>query len=166
VSESYYVAFTGHRPDKLGGYRRTNFVKASLVVRLKERLQQIRAEHSDLVCISGMALGFDQWAAQACVDLGIPFEAAIPFVGQESRWPADAQADYNVLLAKAARAHVVCGGLYAPEKMQRRNEWMVLHCKHLIAAWNGSSGGTANCVGYAKSIGRSWENLIKETESL
>ena len=39
-------------------------------------------------------------------------------------------------------------------KMQTRNEWMVNHCDKLIAVWNGSDGGTGNCVNYAKSINK------------
>jgi nucleoside 2-deoxyribosyltransferase len=38
--------------------------------------------------------------------------------------------------------------------MQDRNIWMVDHCDALIAVWDGTSGGTANCVGYAKRVGK------------
>ena len=37
--------------------------------------------------------------------------------------------------------------------MQRRNEYMVDKADTLIAVWNGTSGGTANCVKYAKKKG-------------
>ena len=36
--------------------------------------------------------------------------------------------------------------------MQIRNQWMVDNCELLIAVFDGTSGGTANCVNYAKSI--------------
>ena len=36
--------------------------------------------------------------------------------------------------------------------MQERNEWMVNNCDVLIAVWDGTSGGTANCVKYAESL--------------
>ncbi len=38
--------------------------------------------------------------------------------------------------------------------MDKRNKWMVDNCDLLIAVWNGTSGGTANCVNYAKSINK------------
>jgi uncharacterized phage-like protein YoqJ len=42
---------------------------------------------------------------------------------------------------------------YRAELMQIRNEWMVDRCDLLIAVWNGTPGGTANCVAYAKKEG-------------
>lgn len=81
--------------------------------------------------------------------LGIPITAAVPFAGQESQWPAASQKLYRDLLAKAARVEVVSSGGYAASKMQRRNEWMVDHCDRLLAVWDGTPGGTANCIGYA-----------------
>jgi uncharacterized phage-like protein YoqJ len=38
--------------------------------------------------------------------------------------------------------------------MQIRNEWMVDRCDKLIAVWDGSKGGTGNCVDYAKSVNK------------
>lgn len=38
--------------------------------------------------------------------------------------------------------------------MQKRNEYMVNLADKVIAVWGGSSGGTANCVRYAKSVGK------------
>ena len=103
--------------------------------------------------ISGMALGVDQWAAHVAYKLGIPFLAAVPFEGQEKAWPQASQSIYNLLLSKAAERVVVCEGGYSADKMQRRNEFMCDKCDKLIAIYNGdTSGGTYNCVSYAKSI--------------
>lgn len=157
---SYVVAFTGHRPDKLGGYQPHNPLRDRLMAKLDVRLLEILQQHPELYCVSGMALGFDQWAAQVCVRLGIPFVAAIPFEGQEKRWPETSQQLYRTLLAKAARVYPVCSPGYLSWKMQKRNEWMVDNCQLLIAAWDRSPGGTANCVDYARRIGRSMENLL------
>lgn len=160
VDAEYVVAFTGHRPDKLGGYGAINPIRDILMTQLHIRLTTLRAQYPKLRCISGMALGFDQWAAQVCVDLAIPFEAAVPFKGQELTWPEEAQEKYRELLAKADKVHTISLGGYEPWKMQRRNEWMVDHCHHLIAAWNLSRGGTANCIDYAETGSRChWENL-------
>lgn len=101
-----------------------------------------------------MALGVDQDFAYVCVELAIPFTAAIPFVGQESRWTEDSQRFYYELLVAADDVIVVSPGGYASWKMQVRNEWMVDHCDLLIAVWDGTSGGTRNCVSYATKVGR------------
>lgn len=113
-----------------------------------------------------MAVGWDQAVADACVDLGIPFHAYVPFrEGQDRFWPYDTKAHYAELLSLAAEVVYCCDGGYEPWKMQERNEQMVDACDHLLALWNGSHGGTANCVKYAKMIAKPitncWEDWRK-----
>jgi uncharacterized phage-like protein YoqJ len=110
-----------------------------------------------------MAQGFDTWAAETCIDLGIPFVAALPCDGMEQTWPLPSQERFRVLLHKAKEIHVVSPGPYKPWKMQRRNEWMVDHCTRLVACFDGSSGGTYNCLEYAAGVRReviylSWQD--------
>lgn len=152
------VAVTGHRPDKLGGYTR-NSLCTRVVAALTQALTQLKVEHPDMRLLTGMALGVDQWAAQVCLGLDIPYEAAVPFKGQESRWPEQSQGTYRFLLDQADKVHIVCEGEYRPYMMQKRNEWMVDRCKHLLAVWDGSDGGTANCVRYAWNVGRPVQRL-------
>lgn len=144
------VAFTGHRPNKLGGYDEPNPVRDQIRAALRELLAELHPAKA----ISGMALGVDQWAAEMCIELEIPFIAAVPFDGQEDRWPPWSREKYAKLLKESCEMVKVCSAGYAPEKMQKRNEWMVDHCDVLIAVWDGTSGGTANCVRYAESIGK------------
>ena len=141
------VAFTGHR--KLGGYGPSPIQTA-----VRAAIKTLLVEHDVNEAVSGMALGVDQWAAEVCIELSIPFTAAVPFDGQEWRWPSAAQLRYRELIAKAWHVQVVCPGEYAAWKMQRRNEWMVNNSDTLLAVWDGSSGGTANCVQYAREVGR------------
>lgn len=140
------VAFTGHRPDKLGGYN--NVCMQRWVSFLLEDTLEALKPH---LAYCGMALGVDTWAAQTCIKLGIPFVAAIPFRGQESQWPEASQQQYKDLLSKASSVTVCCHGDYHKRKMQVRNEYMVNACDVLIAVWDGSPGGTANCIRYAQS---------------
>lgn len=144
------VAFTGHRPDKIGGYTLPNATYIHICQQLEKTLKELQPEKA----ISGMALGVDQYAASVCIKLGIPFIAAIPFSGQEKAWPEKSQRAYQALLSKAAEKIIVCDGGYAASKMQLRNEWMCDNCDTLIAVWDGTAGGTANCVKYAQSINR------------
>jgi len=145
------VAFTGHRPDKLGGYKIPN----PTYTHITEQLATVLAELKPEKAISGMALGWDQWAAQICIKLDIPFIAAIPFIGQERIWPEPSKETYIELVGSAVEKVIVCEGGYAPWKMQERNKWMVDHCDQLIACYNGdASGGTYNCVKYAEKQGK------------
>lgn len=69
------------------------------------------------------------------------------------------QAAFGFLMQRAAQVVIVSSGGYGVEKMQVRNEWMVDHCDLLVALWDGSSGGTGNCVRYARRVGRPTVNL-------
>jgi len=106
------------------------------------------------VAISGMALGVDQWYAEACIDLDIPFTAAIPFENMEIKWPRLSQEKYKYILSKAWNIIYVSGPGYEPWKMQIRNKWMVDNCTEILAIWNGTLGGTNNCIQYAKSVNK------------
>jgi uncharacterized phage-like protein YoqJ len=144
------IAFTGHRPDKLGGYKLPNPTYIKVCSAIDAALKEFKPEK----IISGMALGVDQWAANIAIKLNIPFIAAIPFLGQEGKWPESSQKTYRALLNKAAEQVIVCPGVYEPAKLQIRNEWMVDHCDLLIAVWDGTKGGTGNCVEYAKGASK------------
>jgi hypothetical protein len=63
------------------------------------------------------------------------------------------------MIAQASRVVVVCQGGFTNWAMQKRNEWMADNCDRLFALWDGSAGGTANCVAYAKRVGRETLNL-------
>lgn len=155
-------SFTGHRPDKLGGYspraHRTRVDFAKSVIR----------SEGVTIGISGMALGWDQAVAQACIEDGIPFIAAVPFEGQESRWPADSRRAYERILRRAEKVVIVSA--IQPETngaaagmLHKRNEWMVDHSSDLIALWNGDqSGGTFSCVRYAERVSRNIINCWRE----
>lgn len=149
------IAFTGHRPDKLGGWNPTHPVVER--VKLAIRGSLIDLEPSRV--ISGMALGVDQWAARESATAGVPFTAALPCDDMDAAWPTRSRTEFHELLALAAHVYVVSPGPYKPWKMQRRNEYLVDQCSCLVAVWDGSAGGTANCVAYAMTIGRNIRHL-------
>ena len=92
--------------------------------------------------------------ANIAINLNIPLIAAIPFKGQELAWPTKSQTQYHKLLSKASEVVTVSSGGYSAKKMQIRNEWMVNSCDTLIACFNGSKGGTYNCIQYAKTLNK------------
>lgn len=154
---SKLVAFTGHRPDKLGGYGpQGEPIREAISAWLFDRMLVLKGLNPDLQAISGMALGFDLMAFSVCALLGIPVHAYVPFVGQELKWPQQSQNMYRGLLTRAASVYHVNQSRGADmtmaqiiAAMQARNEAMVDHSDLLIACWNGSRGGTGNCVSYA-----------------
>lgn len=147
------IAGTGHRPDKLGGYNAPTIMRVTKLA--STYLQHVKPE----LVISGMAQGWDMCLAQACVHNGIPFDAYIPFVGQEQVWPQAARLYYHELLKLARRVEICSPGGFSTIAMTRRNRRMVDDCDKLVALWDGTAGGTGNCIAYANFARKSYINL-------
>lgn len=144
------LTVTGHRPNKIGGYN----PNSPLRIKVRSAIYDFLTEHKPELAISGMAIGVDQEFATICDQLQIPFIAAIPFVGQEKKWPQETQDHYNDLLTLAQEVTITSDGPYAAYKMQKRNRWMVDKATDVLAVWDGTTGGTANCVSYAEAINK------------
>jgi uncharacterized phage-like protein YoqJ len=153
------VAGTGHRPDKLGGYNNDTYLK------LVEIAEEWLIENKPSKVISGMALGWDQALAQAAINCNIPLIAAVPFEGQERMWSDKSKRYFNKLLSMAESVTYVCEEGYAPYKMQVRNEWMVNNSDLILAMWDGTNGGTGNCIKYANKANKTIVNLYEEWNS-
>ena len=150
------ICGTGHRPNKLGGYG------AEVFGRLERKAYNWLHRHMPTKVISGGALGWDQALATAARNRGIDYVMALPFHGFEDRWPAASKAELYALQHLASDVVYVCEPGYAGWKMQKRNEWMVDNCNSVLALWDGSSGGTGNCVAYANKVGRPVINLWED----
>lgn len=145
------VAVTGHRPQHLGGFESCE-IHTKVKLALRQTLQALPVS----LAYSGMALGVDQWFAEICTELRIPWIACIPCENQDKMWPSESKGRYHALLKYAADQIVVSPGPYAAWKMQTRNCYMVDNCDVLIAVLRSDKeqGGTGNCVDYAKKVGR------------
>lgn len=154
------VAATGHRPEKLGGYG------TDLAALRTELAMEWLHSRGATRGITGLALGWDQDVALACYELGIPYIAAVPFAGQESRWPERSQRVYRWFINRAAEVVIVSPGEYSAHKMQVRNIWMADRCDTLLALYNGSGGGTGNCIKYAADWEIPVENIWKNYSRL
>jgi uncharacterized phage-like protein YoqJ len=147
------LAATGHRPHRLGNEYNMIGPYTDL---LNHKFDLVFERFKPKAIVCGMAIGTDMvWALRA-LKHNIPVIAAIPFIGQESMWPASSVKVYNdILNHELVTKHIVCEGGFASWKMQKRNEWMVDEVDKdeegkLVAVWDGSrDGGTWNCVKYA-----------------
>lgn len=151
---------TGHRPDKLGGYGNVEAAKRLVDLAIEE-LEEIKPAW----VLSGMAQGWDTTLAWAAWALKIPFAAIIPCANQESRWPREAQERYRELRSYASW-EIILAPVYSSSCMEARNRWMVDHATHVLALWNGTAGGTANCVRYAQQVGRPRRNCWERWERM
>ncbi len=156
------IAITGHRPHKLGNdYDLTSplikWIRKQItsIINSYNKGEFTQTYTSNLTFITGMALGIDTLFAKIAIENNIPFIAAIPCVGQEYRWIKKSQDLYNEILSHPlCTKNLLRNSMYTNTCMQNRNIWMVDNCDLLIAVWDGTSGGTANCVKYAKSVNK------------
>jgi uncharacterized phage-like protein YoqJ len=143
------IAITGHRPSKL---RNDYDLKSDYVLRIKREIVNILSENDldKMILISGMALGIDQLFTEIAIENNIPFKAYIPCLGQASVWTEKTREKWKNMLEQAEEVVNTSGKInYEPHMMQMRNERMVNDCDMIIAVWDGTSGGTKNCIDYA-----------------
>jgi uncharacterized phage-like protein YoqJ len=152
------ICGTGHRPNKLGGYTQDAWDR---VYEIADAYLEQNTSDIDYV-ISGGALGWDQVLAHAARANNIPYVMALPFPGFEDRWPQRSKDTLYGLMHGAREVVFVCSEGYAGWKMQKRNEWMVDKADTVLALWDGSSGGTGNCIAYANKVKKPIINLWDE----
>ena len=172
------ICFTGHRPDKLGGYDWNTPKNKRIMEKLKSSLIELinstHENHFRFIC--GGALGIDQMAFEICDYLKnstfklnpiiIETILAMPFEKQACKWFKQSDVDrFNsqrsradeVVLVDTIEGYKLCEidiGEYHPAKMDLRNRYMVDNSDKVFAVWNGTKGGTGNCVNYAKKKGK------------
>lgn len=172
------ASFTGHRPDKLGGYNMKNPVMLQVKEVLLKEIESLILNRGITKFITGGALGLDQ-AAFWCVHIlkskypYIKNIVAIPYGDfgkrkwdeQKKRyvgWSEEQIAWYQKILLKADELVYVDTlkkyqkdrqtpvGEYSSYKLQIRNEYLADNCSVLIAVWDGEKRrGTWNCLKYS-----------------
>lgn len=146
------IAATGHRPPRLGlSYGPAD--NKLLTMFAKQMLTDSMEGYENVSIISGMAQGWDQAVAHAAILLNLPLIAALPFEGQESRWPYAGRKRYDAILGHAEEVVTVSKGGFDSKKYLVRDEWMVNNCDAVLALWDGTEeGGTYYTVRYAKEF--------------
>ena len=152
-------AFTGHRPKSFP-WKYDEAARDCIL--LKEVLAaQIAglAEQGVTDFLSGMALGVDLWSAKIVLDLqkncpAIRLHCILPCEGQELKWSASMQVQYNTILQQASEV-VYVSREYTPDCMLKRNRYLVDHSSILLAVYNGTCrSGTGATVRCAQKAGR------------
>lgn len=156
-SRQISCCFTGHRPGKLPWrYDETDRRCLSLKRRIADAVDAAYEEgYRHFLC--GMALGCDLYFCEAVLALrearpDVTVEAAIPCPTQADAWAPDQRARYERLV-KACDFETLVSARYTPYCMQRRDRYMVDHASLLIAAFDGTPGGTQYTMQYAMSRG-------------
>lgn len=147
------LCFTGHRPNKLNGYNISD--NLDLLRTMKREIEYQITENKVSRFISGMALGVDMWSALIVLGFKpkyphIKLECAVPCAEQYSRWNKSDREMWFDISRRADKVVYVSEEPYTAWCMQKRNEYMVDNSDYVLAVWDESKGGTANCVKYAK----------------
>ena len=115
--------------------------------------------------MSGMADGFDLFAAETVLDMkdefeGIALVAVLPYSGVQNRHSAAVSCRMNSVLQ---RADMVCclSEDYFTVCELLRNKYMVERSSRIIGYYNGLSRGTAHCWKYALENGLETVNLYE-----
>ncbi len=153
--------FTGYRPHRFA-FSPDGLRPEQVQAALGEQIGRLYDE-GYRTFITGMCVGVDLWAAAEVLALATRYEdvslvAAVPFAGQESRWPAVDRQNYRRLLAACTRVET----LFSPEEAKqhpaacyrKRNEWMVDRSDMVLAVYTAADSaprsGTAATVRYAR----------------
>lgn len=158
------IGVTGHRPEKLIGgwkaYEQNGIGAFAFIETLRAYFDMLGAT----TVVSGMAVGFDTMAALATGwnnerNTYIKLHAYVPFEGHHKRWQKYEQETLQFLLDlpyctkyvpdfKPTTYQEVC------MMLNKRNQDIVdSGIEVLVALWNGTPGGTGNCVKYAQKQG-------------
>lgn len=153
------IMVTGHRPNGMPtgyGYNIDNKTWFNLKEVFKKIIMKY-ADYKDVTLISGMALGVDQafWMTANELRNESPdtykIEAAVPFKGQESKWFNKSIQDYKMMIDNSDIVTIVSDGGYSAAKLELRNRYMVDKADVVIGVCCKNTGGTVNCLKYAKS---------------
>jgi uncharacterized phage-like protein YoqJ len=136
------VGFTGHRHLKYKD------VESQLVI--------IHKKYPDAMWITGGAFGLDSHAASYALDHSIPLWLVLPFPANIlcARWPSGEARELLFRSVRGCTRLSVTSPAFSMGAYQHRNEFMVDASDLMVAFFDGSPGGTANCVRYAKAKGR------------
>ena len=146
-------SFTGHRAAKLPwGFNEQD----PRCVQLKQQIYDaIDAIYDSGIrhYICGMANGCDMYFGEAVLELkkvkkDVTLEAAVPFAGQADHWKGPEKSRWQRIYQGSDYITVVSKS-YTRDCMTKRNRYMVDNCNVLLAAYNGSKGGTQNTILYA-----------------
>jgi len=149
------LAVTGPRPEKMQGVP-----PAYVRSHMRDTLEIYLEEHDGLVhAYSGMARGVDTIFATQALRMGIDLYAMVPFEGFDAQWDEYDRKKLAELLDQAKEVRIICDeaskGAY-----QARNMEMVDAVNVLLPYYiPGQTGGTANCIAYAKTT----STLVRST---
>lgn len=160
------ISFTGHRPDKIADHSGSRGeVEIAIRKRVAEEIVRLSKEGATTF-LSGMAPGFDLWAADEVLRLRgegrigeeVRLLLAIPYPNFERSFGVEYRPLYESILEGADEViYTSCGyhhGCYA-----RRNDFLAENGDVLLAYYEGTEGGTRYTIRKAEKLGKRIINI-------
>ncbi len=151
VARGECVAFSGYRPEKMERSFRRGGDESSVCAAIRDEVI-FRYENGARMFLSGMAEGFDLWAAREVVRLvregvcpAAGLVAVVPYRGQAAGYSPVFGKLYEEMLEAASRVAVLSERYYK-DCFLRRNDWLVDNAAVLICYYDGLPGGTRYTV--------------------
>ena len=163
--------FTGHRPRSLYAYESEEAVFGKICAAVESAVADGYVDFLCGGCVGGDFLFADAviLARAAHPEKEIRLHFCLPCRDQAARWSREDRDRYSGYL-EVADSVVCLSENYTAGCMVRRNRYMVERASLLIAAFNGSPGGTAYTVRYARKCGLRVVSLLdpapEETDQL
>lgn len=151
------IAFTGHRPNRLGGFGPK--AKGILQAYAKRVLLPLDPE---INIVQGCALGWDLAVAKEAIEQGHKVISCIPVLGYNAKWPMDAVWELEGVLNKSHKVEIVNTGPYCPKALNERNKFMVDMSDELWALCAEVPSGSLSCVMYAEKQSKSVKHLWRQ----
>jgi len=159
IQKNQTCCFSGYRPHKLpeGGDEKSEEIK-----KLKWNLEKeilIAVKDGYRYFLSGMAQGFDMFAAESVLGLKklrfcVRLVAVVPCETQADNWRNDWRERYFNILAGCDDV-VYIAKRYDGKCMFMRDRFMIDRSGRMITCYDGNGGGTAYMHRYAKRQGLS-----------
>jgi uncharacterized phage-like protein YoqJ len=141
-NNQFKVAFMGHRHLKF--------------IDVEQSLIKLHSDFPGAMWITGGAYGLDSLAARFALDHSISLWLVLPFPVKIlcAKWPSGDARDLLFRSVKNCAKLSVVSPVFSMASYQCRNEFMADAADVLAAFFDGSQGGTANCVRYAQRVGK------------
>lgn len=145
------ACFTGHRPQSLGSFDPKSKDNKKMIWAIHDIIVDHIVNKNVSIFISGMALGIDIWSAKTVLYLKekyphIKLICAIPCKEQFKKWSKADKEEWLKVVKQADLTYYVSTENYTAWCMDVRNKWMVNNAKYVIAVFDGTKGGTQNCI--------------------
>ena len=131
------IVFFGDRLKDLGGFEE-NDLHRSIKKSIKQKILELKESGNEITLLTDLNVGISQWAAEAAISLGIPYEVYIPHDNRDKVWPKPTKDLYEKYLQYAESTTQTSEGEFNVAKLGKCEETMVDKADEIFGYFNRS----------------------------